>query len=117
MKIQFLVFAIFFSIVSYSQRQNKVMFNILFTKNDPAPGVNIIVKNSNPTIGTQTDLNGNAELLGVKENDVIEISYMGPTSPNFVLVKNVDSIAINMEKQIAIYYSNNKKLKKIKFKR
>jgi hypothetical protein len=117
MKTHLLILTILFSAISYSQIETKIKFNILFAKNEPAPGVNIIVKNSKPTIGTQTDLNGNAELLGIKENDVVEISYMGPTAPSFALQKSVDSIAINLEKQIAIYYSKNKKLKKIRFQR
>ncbi len=117
MKIYLLILTFLFSAISYSQTEKKLKFNILFAKNQPAPGVNIIVKNSKPIIGTQTDLNGNAELLKVKENDVVEISYMGPIAPNFTLVKSVDSIAINLEKQIAIYYSKNKKLKRIRFKR
>ena len=63
MKIFFIIFIFFFSGISYSQKQSKVKFNVLFAKNSPAPGVNIIVKNSSTTIGTQTDLNGNAELF------------------------------------------------------
>lgn len=117
MKIHILTLTFLFSVISYSQTETKIKFNILFAKNEPASGVNIIVKNSDPIIGTQTDLNGNAELLKAKVNDVVEISYMGPTAPNFALVKSVDSIAINLKKQIAIYYSKNKKLKRIRFKR
>ena len=117
MKIHLLILTILFSAISYSQTETKIKFNILFAKNEPGLGVNIIVKNSKPTIGTQTDLNGNAELFGIKENDVVEISYMGPTAPSFALERSVDSIAINLEKQIAIYYSKNKKLKRIRFQR
>ena len=117
MKTHLLILTILFSAISYSQTETKIKFNILFAKNEPAPGVNIIVKNSKPTIGTQTDLNGNAELLGIKENDVVEISYMGPANLRFALDKFVDSITINLKKQIVISYSKNKKLKRIRFKR
>ena len=99
-----IILTILFLTNSYSQREIKVKFNIFFKKNNPASGVNITVKNSKPLIETQTDLNGNAELSKVKEKDIIQINYMGPSAPKFTLLKSSDSIAINLEKRIVILF-------------
>ena len=109
-----ILFIFLFSITS-TQTNHKVKFNILFEKEDPAPGVNIIVRSAKPIFGTQTDLEGNAE-LNIAENDIVEISYMGPTAPNFLIFKSVDSVAINIKEKKAIYYSKKKKIKTIKLK-
>lgn len=105
--------AFLFSITIYSQTSHKVKFNILFAKEEPVPGVNIIVRSSKPKFGTQTDLNGNAE-LNIEENEFVQINYIGPTSPNFLIFKSVDSIAINIKAKKAIYYAKKKKIKTIK---
>ena len=70
MKIKFLIFSLLFTSISFSQNQSSVKFKILYEKNTPAPAVNIVVLASRPIKGTQTDLNGNAELLGIRENEI-----------------------------------------------
>lgn len=99
----------------YSQSYTKetIKFTILFDKNEPAKMMNVYVKNSNPPIGTTSDLNGYAVLQLKNEKQTIEISAIGP-SMSFDLIKPLDSIFVNFNKRKIIFYYKGKRIKKVK---
>ena len=100
----------------YSQQKLKtVAFEIYAEKNQPLPGANITVKNSNPTIETQTDFDGKAKLNLSDLNIEINLSILGP-SITFKLLENVDLVKVDIKKQKVEYYSKNRILKKVKLK-
>ena len=59
---------------SASPLQNQVTGRVTDTNDNPIPGVNISLKNTNT--GTQTDLDGNFELVASPQ-DTLRISYIG----------------------------------------
>jgi len=108
-----LFFILFFSFSSFSQTEfKKINFDLLYSKKNPIIGANIVVENSNPVIGTSSDLNGKAELDVKNGNVKVLISYLGPSDLNFEIVKNIYLIKVNIEKNTIIFYNDN--LKKIK---
>ena len=104
-------------ISNFGFSQNRIVkFKVVQKQNIPMPGVNILVKNSNPVIGTQTDLSGNAELKVPNDSVAIILSFLAPNEPKFEIDKLVDSVSINLVKKNAIYYSKSKRLKKVSLK-
>jgi len=115
-KYLILVLSIFGLLNCYSQTETrKVVFEILAEEKQPMPGANIMIKNSKPTLETQTDINGKAELNLIDLNVDIELSFLGPRI-NFKLLENVDFVKVDLKKRRVIYYSKNKVLKKGKLK-
>ena len=76
----------------------------------------IIIKNSNPIIGTQTDFNGKATLNLIDFDVDIELSYLGPYI-KFKLSENIDFVKVYIDKRRVVFYSNNKVVNKFKFKK
>ena len=98
----------------YSQTElKKVKFELYFDKNEPITAGNLIVKDSNPIIGTQSDINGKAELNLQNWNVTIELNYIGPYI-KFDIKENTDLIKINIKRRKIIYYKGNKVLKREK---
>ncbi|MCF6129069.1 hypothetical protein L1S35_05240 [Flavobacterium sp. AS60] len=117
LSIKILAILLFTTIAScYSQQKLKtVAFEIYAEKNQPMPGANIAVKNSNPTIETQTDFDGKANLKLENLNVEIGLSILGP-SITFKLFENIDLVKVDIKKQKVEYYSKNRILKKDKLK-
>ena len=116
-KFIFLVLFFFCFINGYSQNElRKVEFELYFDKNYPIQAGNLTVKNSDPIIGTQTDLNGKAELNIKNQNVKIVLDYLGPKYIEFEVIENADLIKVNLKKEKIIYYKGNKIIKKQKLK-
>ncbi|MEZ4854559.1 hypothetical protein [Flavobacterium sp.] len=116
-KLYIILFCIlFFSFSSFSQTEfKKINFELLYSKKNPIVGANIVVENSNPIIGTSSDLNGKAELDVKNENAKVLISYLGPSDLNFEIVRNTYLIKVNIQKNTIIFYNSNlKKIKRVK---
>jgi hypothetical protein len=77
--------------------------------NSPLPGANIIVKGTDPLIGTSTDVNGFFELREVPVGRVnLQVSFMGyipVTIPNLNLTAGKE-IVINIEMEEEVYTAN-----------
>lgn len=58
--------------------QTKSVTITVFDDTGPLPGASIMVKGT--TTGTMTDMEGNAVLEGLKEGDILEVSYIGYTT-------------------------------------
>jgi hypothetical protein len=112
-----ILFLFFFELANcYCQTNSKkVSFEVFESENQPLPGANIRVKDSKPSLETQTDLNGKAELNLENLNVDIELSILGPYI-TFKLIENIDLIKVNIKKQKVEYYSKNRILKKRKLK-
>ncbi|TCI84584.1 hypothetical protein [Tenacibaculum sp. M341] len=62
MKLIIVIFCFAFSCCGQNKITNKVKFKLIFDKNKPIRGVTILIKNSKPPVGTESDMNGNAVL-------------------------------------------------------
>jgi len=115
--MKIIIAAFFLTIFNFGFSQNRIVkFKIVERQNIPMPGVNILIKDSNPAIGTQTDLSGTAELQVPNDSITIILSFLAPNEPKFEIDKSVDSVSINLVKKNAIYYSKSKRLKKVSLK-
>ena len=65
--------------------------------NDPLPGVNVVVKNTNN--GTNTDFNGNFSLDGVNNGDILVFSYLGFKTLEYT-VSDSFNISISLEEDV-----------------
>ncbi len=117
LSLKILVLLLFTTLAeSYSQQKLKVVkFEIYAEENNPMPGANVSVKNSNPIIETQTDFNGKAKLNLEDLNVEIRLSILGPNI-TFKLFENVDYVKVDIKKEKVEYYSENRILKKRKLK-
>ncbi|ESU25638.1 hypothetical protein FLJC2902T_30680 [Flavobacterium limnosediminis JC2902] len=116
-KFIFLALFFFYFINSYSQSElRKVEFELYFDKNYPIQAGNLTVKNSDPIIGTQTDLSGKAELNLQNKNVKVVLDYLGPTYIELEVIENIDLIIVNLKRDKIIYYKGNKIIKKQKLK-
>jgi hypothetical protein len=113
-----LIFIFLFGIENaFGQNESKkIDFEVYESEKNPLPGVTIIIKNSNPTIGTQTDFNGKATLNLIDFDVDVELSYLGPYT-KFKLIDNIDCVKVYIDKRRVVFYSNNKVVKKIKYKK
>ncbi|WP_396193184.1 carboxypeptidase-like regulatory domain-containing protein [Flavobacterium sp.] len=105
------LFLLIFIVSNFWINQEKIKFTILYKKNDPCPGANIFVKNTE--FGTTSDLQGNAELILPNANQTIVVSMIGPTY-SFKLIKSIDSVSVNFKRKSVIYFYKGKKVKKAK---
>ncbi len=117
MKNIFILIFLSISLICLGQTETKkIDFEIYESENNPLPGVTIIIKNSNPTIETQTDFNGKATLNLIDFDVDVELSYLGPYT-KFKLIDNIDCVKVYIDKRRVVFYSNNKVVKKIKYKK
>jgi hypothetical protein len=118
LKIKYIILILFYFefVDCYCQTDlKKVTFEIFESENQPLSGVNIRVKDSEPSIETQTDFNGKAELNLINLNVDIELRVLGPYI-KFKLMEKVDFVKIDLLKKTVIYYSKNEILKRVKLK-
>lgn len=92
---------------------NTVKFKFQIERNNPLSGTKILIKNSNPLIGTTTDMNGEAELIVKSENTINVVDPVGPCI-EFKLPQPVDSVFLNVRAKKVVFYYKNKKVEKIK---
>ena len=113
-----LIFIFLFGIANaFGQNESKkIDFEVYESEKKPFPAVMIIIKNSNPAIGTQTDFNGKATLNLIDFDVDVELSYLGPYT-KFKLIDNIDCVKVYIDKRRVVFYSNNKVVKKIKYKK
>ncbi len=78
-------------------------------------GATLYLVNSDPPYGTNSDMEGNAELILNDNESKIQLSIIGPYV-EFEVVKPVDSIYINFEKKRAYHYFNDRRVKKQRLK-
>jgi len=115
MRYFYLMILINFTFIGFSQIENTttIKFKIEESKNKPFPGVTILIKGT--SIGTSTDLEGEASLELENNNQTIVVSYIGPYI-SFKLINNIDFVYLNIEKKLVIYYKKGKKVKRQKLK-
>lgn len=107
---------IFLSVNLCLAQDRMVKFNIVYKKDIAMPAVNIILKDSNPVVGTQTDLKGYAEMKVPDRTSTIILSFLAPMEPRFEITNTVDSISINLSRKNAIYFSGKRRIKKVSLK-
>jgi iron complex outermembrane receptor protein len=114
-KISILLITLFLNLDAISQenRLETIKFKVEESKNKPFPGVTILIKGT--SIGTSTDLEGEASLELENNNQTIVVSYIGPYI-SFKLINNIDFVYLNIEKKLVIYYKKGKKVKRQKIK-
>ncbi len=79
----------------FSQEESKIIrFEIYETGNEARPGVSLLEKGTEN--GTQTDLNGKAELNIKNINNKIEISSLGPYLAIDLIKKDIDLIKVSL---------------------
>ena len=110
-------FLIFWNLSNAQTEFKKVNIELYYEYSNPIIGANIVIKNSNPTIGTTSDYNGKAKLNFNNWNDEVIISYLGPTDIHFKIIKNSDLITVNLRKGKITFYHQNKKINRIRIKR
>ncbi len=69
-----------------------------FETQEPLPGVNVVIKNSNT--GTTTDFDGKFVLANVNENDVLVFSYISFVTKE-VMYTGQTNLAINLQPDVA----------------
>jgi TonB-linked SusC/RagA family outer membrane protein len=93
-----LVVMLVFNITLFAQGSRQLKGVIVSAADDiPIPGVNVIVKNTSK--GASTDFDG-AFQIEVKENDVLQISYVGFVSQT-IIITNQTSLNISLEEDLA----------------
>ena len=79
--LKFYVLTIFVFIISFSQAQHSqtIRGRVIDTDSKQSlPGANIILLNTNPLIGTSSDMDGNFEIKNVKVGRYsIQVSFLG----------------------------------------
>ena len=81
---------------------------------EPLPGVSIVVKGT--TTGTVTDVNGNYSIPNVKENSIMQFSFVGmkfeeiPVDGKTTIDVILEEDAIGIEEVVAIGYGTMKKV-------
>lgn len=83
----------FFTTLTFAQNINVSGIVTDSNSNQPLPGVNILVKNTSK--GTTSDFDGNFTINDVPMNSVLEFSYLGYVTQEYV-VKNNAPISITM---------------------
>jgi TonB-linked SusC/RagA family outer membrane protein len=96
------------------QQQNSVSGKVTDSKNQPLPGVTVVVKGT--TQGTVTNADGNYTLTNIPKDATVQFSFVGMKSQE-VVVGNQTSInvsmtedAIGLEEVVAIGYGTQKKV-------
>lgn len=87
-----------FTTLTFAQNINVSGTVIDSNSNQPLPGVNILVKNTSK--GATTDFDGNFTINDVSINSVLEFSYLGYVTQEYV-VKNNSPIRIAMQEDAA----------------
>lgn len=95
MNFRFIIFILFFSLLSHSQAQDKktVKGTITDVNNTPLPGVSIIVKGTSS--GVTSDFDGNFT-VNVLSSDVLEFTYIG-FSTQVIYVGDKTSLSVVMK--------------------
>ncbi|MCX6328521.1 MAG: hypothetical protein NTZ85_03255 [Bacteroidia bacterium] len=72
MRFLIIMLGLFYPLIAACQFKtaNTVKFKFQIERNNPLSGAKILIKNSNPLIGTTTDMNGEAELIVKSENTI-----------------------------------------------
>jgi hypothetical protein len=91
-----------------------VSFQIL-DGNEPIAGATIYVQDSEPPIGTVTDINGRSTLDIPKNLRTVELAFLGP-KVKFDVPAEIDSVRFNLAKQKLQFYRNGELIKKQKLK-
>jgi hypothetical protein len=91
---------------------DKIKITLMADK-EPIRGATLVIKGTNPAIGTTTDLNGVAELTIPKGFQKVEISFLGPYVA-LDIIRPVDSIYFDISSKYATYYLAGKKMKRKK---
>jgi hypothetical protein len=80
MRLLIIMFGLFYALnaANHIEKADTVKFKIQIEKNNPLSGATILVKNSNPLIGTTTDMNGEAELIVKSKNTISVVNPVGP---------------------------------------
>lgn len=102
-----------FRAICQEKKLETIKFKVEEIKNNPFPGVSIYIKGT--SIGTSTDLEGEASLKLENNNQTIVVSYIGPYI-SFKLINDIDFVYLNIEKKLVIYYKKGKKVKRQKLK-
>jgi hypothetical protein len=108
------VLAILILIPSYlagqSSPEDKIKITLM-ADNEPLRGATLVIKGTNPAMGTTADLNGRAELTIPKGYQKVEISFLGPYVA-LEIIRPVDSIYFDISSKFATYYFRGKKMKR-----
>ena len=110
------ILAILILIPSYLAGQSLPGDNIKITltaDKEPLRGATLLIKGTNPIMGTVTDINGKAELTIPKGLQKVEISFLGPYVV-LDIIRPVDSIYFDISSKYATYYLRGKKMKRKK---
>lgn len=76
------------------QQEGRTVSCVVKDKNGPIIGANVIVKGT--SIGSITDFDGNAKVVGVPPNAVFVISYIGYTTQEVVVKSNQNTFSVLM---------------------
>ncbi len=97
----------------YAQQQNSVSGKVTDTRNQPLPGVTVVVKGT--TQGTVTDVDGNYSLSTIPENATLQFSFIGMQTQEIVVgTQTIIDISlkdetIGIEEVVAIGYGTQKR--------
>ncbi|MCX6332759.1 MAG: hypothetical protein NT092_00460 [Bacteroidia bacterium] len=96
-----------------TDKAENIKFRVQICNNNPLSGARILIKDSDPLIGTTTDMNGEAELIVRSDYTICVIDPVGPYI-EFKLFRPADSVFLDVKAKKVIFYNNNKRIKKIK---
>jgi hypothetical protein len=118
MRITLFLIAFITGIFSLSGQTNTSVNDTIKVKlmvgSDTLSGATLLVKGSNPQIGTTSDYEGVAVMIIPKDKDLIEIkTYVGPFI-QLQIIRPVDYIYFDIRSKYATYYYKDKKMKRKK---
>ncbi|MFA7444853.1 MAG: hypothetical protein WCY89_02820 [Flavobacteriaceae bacterium] len=110
-----MIFSFFIFTNGFSQEESKtIQFEIYEMENYPLPAVTIIEKGTEN--GTQTDLNGKAQLNIFDVKNKISTSFFTYFGEFKLIKKEVDLIKVYFAERKVEYYKNGKRIKKKRLK-
>ena len=94
-----LLFLLLSSFTVMLSAQNLQLSGVVLDANtaDPLPGVNVLVQGKN--LGTATDFDGNFQLEGLSQGDVVLISYLGYTTYRYV-VQTTEALTVRLQEDV-----------------
>lgn len=108
-----MVFALFLSSLMTFAQQNTIKGKVTDDSREPLPGVTVVLKGT--TQGTVSDIDGNYQLSGVSDDDVVVFSFVGMVAQEFTVGSQTEinvtmlADAIGLEEVIAVGYGTQVK--------
>jgi hypothetical protein len=99
-------------VTGQSSLGDKINITVMADK-EPLRGATLVIKRTNPPIGTTTDFNGVAELTIPTGFQKVEISLLGPYVV-LDIIRPSDSIYFDISSKYAIFYLGGKRMKRKK---